>query len=152
MLAVLLVIGVCQGDPFERVFQFILAHETATYCHDGGYPSKYGISRQWYPREDIRNMTEARAREIFYKDYWQRIGADLMSDTMLAFVDMVCAVHCGQPTAILMQRDCWDAQILYEKYRHKIAQLIVDHPEQYLRFLESWMRQVTDLGVAIAKP
>jgi hypothetical protein len=151
LLLILCLVALSSADPFERVFQFILAHELATYCHDGGFPSKYGISKQWYPNEDIKHMTEARAREIYRRDYWQRIGADMMGDTMLAFVDMICAVHCGQPTAIMMQKDCWDAQGLYEKYRHKIARLIIDNPEQYIRFLEAWMQQVTDLGIAINK-
>lgn len=38
--------------------------------NDPGGETKYGICKRQYPKEDIKNLTEARAMEIYYKDYW----------------------------------------------------------------------------------
>jgi lysozyme family protein len=38
--------------------------------------SKWGISARSYPKEDIRNMTFERARDIWQKDFWQPIQGD----------------------------------------------------------------------------
>lgn len=44
--------------------------------NDAGGETKYGISKRAYPNEDIKNLTEARAKEIYRKDYWNKFGGD----------------------------------------------------------------------------
>lgn len=43
---------------------------------DPGGETKYGISKRAYPKEDIKNLTPARALEIYTRDYWERAGTD----------------------------------------------------------------------------
>ena len=38
---------------------------------DPGGATKFGIDRRSHPKEDIRNLTEARATQIYWEDYWQ---------------------------------------------------------------------------------
>ena len=40
---------------------------------DPGGLTRYGISQRAYPDEDIRALTEERAREIYREDYWNRV-------------------------------------------------------------------------------
>ena len=37
---------------------------------DKGGETKYGITKRWYPEEDIKNMSRQRANAITYRDYW----------------------------------------------------------------------------------
>lgn len=50
--------------------------------NDPGGETNFGICKKQYPNEDIKNLTEARAMEIYHKDYWapycyDSIGAHL---------------------------------------------------------------------------
>lgn len=43
---------------------------------DPGGATKFGIDKRSHPAEDIRNLTEARAIAIYWKEYWQRYGCE----------------------------------------------------------------------------
>lgn len=49
---------------FDKAFELLIGHEGGYVNHpsDPGGETKYGISKRSYPREDIRNMTLARAK------------------------------------------------------------------------------------------
>ncbi|MBI5177906.1 MAG: N-acetylmuramidase [Nitrospinae bacterium] len=51
---------------------------------DKGGATKYGISQRAYPKEDIKNLTEQRAREIYKTDYWDRIRGDEIKSQVIA--------------------------------------------------------------------
>lgn len=40
---------------------------------DGGGATKFGISQRAFPEEDIKNLTEERARELATKNYWNKL-------------------------------------------------------------------------------
>lgn len=61
--------------------------------------SKFGISAMSYPNEDIRNLTKERAKEIYFRDFWNRIHADKLPDGV-AFQAFDFAVNSGIETAI----------------------------------------------------
>lgn len=147
-LLLLLLCSAVTADPFDRVFNFILTVETADYCRDGEWESRYGISKRWYPKEDLANMTLERAKGIYRKDYWERIGANVMHDTMLALVYMVFAVHCGQPTAVAAQRDCWDKKVLFERYVDKLCRVLDADPGKK-KYTKTWMMRTAFLAAAI---
>ena len=37
---------------------------------DRGGETKYGITKRWYPKEDIKGMSRQRSNAITYRDYW----------------------------------------------------------------------------------
>ena len=43
---------------------------------DRGGETKYGIASKYYPNEDIKGMTEKRAKEIYWNDYWLKSFCD----------------------------------------------------------------------------
>lgn len=67
--------------------------------------TKYGISAMSYPGEDIRNLTLARAKELYRRDFWGPAGCDLVPDPV-KFILFTIAVHTSAPrkpvTAIKM--------------------------------------------------
>jgi lysozyme family protein len=72
---------------FEACIPFVL-HAEGGYVNDPRDPggeTKYGICKRAYPTLDIRSLTEAQAREIYFRDYWSMAhceelpaGLDLM--------------------------------------------------------------------------
>ena len=57
---------------FERAFDIVLGHEGG-YVNDPRDPggeTKYGISKRAYPKENIKELTIDRAKEIYKRDYW----------------------------------------------------------------------------------
>jgi len=65
---------------FNQAIDKTLAHEGgATFTNDAndhGGATKYGISQKAYPHVDIQNLTEVQAREIYQRDYWNRVHGD----------------------------------------------------------------------------
>ena len=51
---------------------------------DRGGATKYGISQRAYPTLDIRNLTEQQARDIYKRDYWDRILGDQIKVEIIA--------------------------------------------------------------------
>jgi len=88
---------------FNKCIGKTLAHEGgAKYTNDPtdrGGETKYGISKRSYPQEDIKNLTEERAKELYKRDYWDRIRGDDIKDEAIAFNIFDCAVNMGVRTA-----------------------------------------------------
>ena len=57
------------------------------------------LSHNSYPSEDIPNMTQARAKEIFRRDFWDRVNADRLFDGV-AWQISDFAYHSGPETAV----------------------------------------------------
>jgi lysozyme family protein len=45
---------------------------------DPGGETNWGISKRSYPSIDIRNLTRDGAKAIYYRDFWSKIGADVL--------------------------------------------------------------------------
>lgn len=92
---------------FNMAVNIILAHEGG-YVNDpkdAGGETKYGISKRAYPNENIAHLTRERAKEIYYRDYWQKIRGDkLPYGTALVLFDM--AVNMGATKAIKIAQKC----------------------------------------------
>lgn len=73
---------------FERAIVKTLAHEGGAKFtedpKDAGGATKYGISQRAYPHLDIRNLTEYQAREIYKRDYWDRVRCDDITSQLIA--------------------------------------------------------------------
>lgn len=88
---------------FNKAVNVILMHEGG-YVNDPKDPggeTKYGISKRAYPNEDIKFLTKERAKEIYYRDYWQKIRGDkLPYGSALILFDM--AVNMGVKQTVLI--------------------------------------------------
>lgn len=82
--------------------------KTIEISGDTGGLTKYGISQAAYPREDIRNLTEQRARELYKQDYWDRIGGDALTSQLVAENIFDTAVNMGVGTASKLAQLCAD--------------------------------------------
>lgn len=75
---------------------------------DKGGATKYGISQAAYPNLDIRNLTEQQARDIYQRDYWDRIGGDAINSQAVAENIFDTAVNMGVGTASKLAQLCCD--------------------------------------------
>ena len=85
-------------NNFEKAFEELIGIEGG-YVNDPtdrGGETKYGISKRAYPHLDIRNLSLADAKKIYYDDYWKASGADQMLRYDLALELFDTAVNMGQ--------------------------------------------------------
>jgi lysozyme family protein len=87
---------------FDRAIEKVLAHEGG-YSNDPDDPggeTNFGICKRSYPGEDIRNMTLARAKAIYFRDYWTAPKIDRITEERLAAKVLDLCVNVGPKQAI----------------------------------------------------
>lgn len=86
---------------FDEAFDKLIGHEGGYVNNpsDKGGETKYGISKNAYPRENIAELTLERAKAIYLHDYWGPAGCDVVPD-VLRFSLFDFAVNSSPKTAI----------------------------------------------------
>ncbi|NOZ68014.1 MAG: secretion activating protein [Deferribacteres bacterium] len=51
---------------------------------DRGGETRFGISKRWHPDVDIKNLTIERAKEIYRREYWDKLNLDLVENQRIA--------------------------------------------------------------------
>lgn len=131
-------------ENFDRAFDLLIEFEGGFVNdpNDRGGATIYGISQKAYPNEDIKNLTPARAKELYLRDYWIPAGCDELT----APWDMVVfdtAVNMGVGTAkLLAQGQCWQDVLLARAKRY--VQIVNRNPSQ-IKFLRGWMNRIITL-------
>lgn len=86
---------------FDDACDRVLGHE-GRYVNnpkDPGGETNWGISKRSYPTVDIRHLTREGAKDIYRRDFWNRINADRLCDGV-AFQLFDFAVNSGIETAV----------------------------------------------------
>ena len=91
---------------FDEIIEVVLEHEGG-YVNDPKDPggeTKYGVSKRAYPNEDIKNLTEEDAKDIYRRDYWDKHRwADLSEDLRHIYFDMCVNMGAGRATKIMQE-------------------------------------------------
>ncbi len=141
-------------DAFERAFQTVLRLEGgATYVADdaGKGPTKYGINKTANPDVDVKNLTEAQAREIYRKRYWDKIGGDALAakNPALATIAFDAAVNQGAgPANKMVAAAGGDPTKLLEMRKQRYDALVQAKPEEYGQFSKGWDTRLASLATA----
>ena len=93
---------------FDLAFKAVIGHEGGYVNHpsDPGGETKFGISKRSYPGVDIKNLTLDQAKEIYRKDFWDKLHLDELPD-VIRFDLFDAAVNSGVATAIkFLQKAC----------------------------------------------
>ena len=88
---------------FSSAIEFVLLMEGGYVFDkdDPGGETKYGISKKAYPKLDIKNLSLNKAKEIYKRDYWDRVGCEgLLFPLNLVIFDT--AVNMGVRSALKM--------------------------------------------------
>lgn len=79
-------------DQMESDKRFHKVMQKYTIFNEGGYnndpndrggKTKYGISKNTYPDEDIKNLTRERANAILHRDFWKWNGISTLPDEVV---------------------------------------------------------------------
>ena len=83
---------------FDAAIRSVLKHEGGYVNNprDPGGETNWGISKRAYPSLDIRNLTREAAIEIYRRDYWSKVPADLPDDVRWFAFDT--CVNSGEAT------------------------------------------------------
>ena len=92
---------------FNKAIDIVLMFEGG-YVNDPDDPgaeTKYGISKKAYPNLDIKELTLVQAKEIYKKDYWDRIQGDNIPDQFIANLLLDSAVNLGVKKAVKLAQE-----------------------------------------------
>ena len=122
---------------FDVAFDRLMDHEGG-YVNDPNDPggeTKYGISKRSYPDEDIQGMTKDRAKQIFRRDFWDKVNADRLHDGV-AWQAADFAYHSGPETAVrYLQRALGVADDGHWGPRSQAAAEEVSETDQIMRLI-----------------
>ena len=132
---------------FQQAITFTLKWEGGYVNHpnDPGGETNYGISKRSYPDEDIKNLTVARAMEIYNKDYWRAYNLDSVpSPLCVVLFDMFVNMR---PTTVtrLRQEAGDDWKKLIQKRKDFYGKLCMQNPKNEV-FLKGWLNRSNDLS------
>jgi lysozyme family protein len=91
---------------FDIAFERLIGHEGRYVWHpnDPGGETNWGISKRSYPNLDIKNLTEQQAKEIYKRDFWDRMRIEKLPP-LIQFDVFDCCVNSGlQRASTLLQR------------------------------------------------
>lgn len=128
------------SENFERAVAFVLRHEGGftNDNRDPGGETKFGISKRAYPHLDIKGLTEAEAKEIYRRDYWDRAGCGSLDWPLcLVHFDSCVNLGVGRATAFKAKAFNW-TDYLFLRIEHYSN---LRKPE----FLRGWINRVLDL-------
>lgn len=91
---------------FKDVLAVVLMHEGSHFTdipEDRGGPTKYGVTQEALSKyrnkpvsaEDVKNLTEAEAAEVFRMNYWNKMNLDLVKRRNIALLIMDMGVLRG---------------------------------------------------------
>ena len=141
-------------DVFENAFQTVLRLEGgAKFVADdaGKGPTKYGINQTANPDLDVKNLTEAQAREIYRKRYWDKINGDALAakNPALATIAFDAAVNQGTgPANKMVAAAGGDPAKLLEMRKQRYDALVQSKPEAYEKFSKGWDKRLASLATA----
>lgn len=132
---------------FLRMIPFLWEWEGVVFENDPDDPggaTKFGIDQRSHPKENIRKLTEARAKQIYFDEYWQANGCEARAPKLGEVYFNAC-VNCGAGRARKLLAESGgdpgaflDAQMAF--YRR-----LVDARPKSQKYLKGWGNRVTAL-------
>lgn len=120
---------------FNRVLEHVLKWEGG-YVNDPNDPggeTNYGISARAYPNLDIRSLTKDQAADIYFRDYWLKVGADKLP-TAIAICAFDCAVNQGVGRALM-----WLADIEAQGFKNNAFVFMSRRVKHYVGLKGLWL-------------
>jgi len=111
---------------------------------DPGGATKFGIDQRSHPNENIRTLTEERATEIYWNEYWQRNGCERMP-APLGEVFFNCCVNAGRGRADKIMRVAGqDAERFLDEQDDFYRRLAAQRPKSK-KYLKGWLNRTESL-------
>ena len=130
---------------FDAFIDFILEWEGG-YDNDPDDPggeTKFGIDKRSHPKEDIKNLTLTRAKQIYFEDYWQAAGIEKMP-AKLGEAVFNCRVNCGAVRVSKILEITKDASRFIEEQEAFYRRLVDARPRSQ-KYLNGWLNRTRAL-------
>lgn len=97
---------------FQRAVAAVLVSEGGygNDPNDRGGVTKFGISQRAYPGESVANLTEDRARALYWRDYWLAARCDVLPPALAVMV-FDAAVQHGVVSAVRLLQHVLNTEI-----------------------------------------
>jgi hypothetical protein len=110
---------------------------------DRGGHTKYGISQRSYPKLDISKLTVDDAKEIYFKDYWMKIGAAALPEELRG-VAFDAAINQGVGwTKRALKEAGGDVRAFIDLRRRRYEEIVAVNPSQK-KFKKGWMNRLRE--------
>ena len=149
---------------FQEALKHVLKSEGG-YSHDStdlGGETNFGITKRFYPNEDIKNITPERVAEIYYNDYWLKSNCDKLPENV-ALMHFDTAVNMGIGQASRFLQECIGVKVdgvvgaitLSKAHRADLkdysrlrltyyTKIIINKPAQ-LKYINGWYNRVLEI-------
>jgi lysozyme family protein len=104
---------------------------------DPGGETKYGISKRSYPEEDIANLTLARAKYLYARDFWGPAGCDAVPDG-IKFDLFDTAVNSGWKRAVMLLQSAVNEVVDGDLGPHTLQAVQSIDPERLIARFNGW--------------
>jgi lysozyme family protein len=149
------------GTDFASASSWVIKTEGGFVANDAGKgPTNYGINGSAYfgvaakdltdsQKNFIANLTPEKAKEIYRKNYWDKIDADKLDPKMRA-IAFDTAVNQGPEMAKrLLAAAGNDPEKLLDLRRAEYKKLIKSDPEKFAKYEKTWMNRLDKLEASI---
>lgn len=86
-------------EEFKNYFEWLIPNEGSVFEDDPDDPggaTKFGIDQRSHPNVNIRTLQRFQAQEIYWNDYWLKVGADKLKPGV---AEVVCDIGVNNGTA-----------------------------------------------------
>lgn len=157
---------------YDNAYLFLYNNEGGYQDGTGDYggETKYGISKRWFPSEDIKNLTPERAKYLLRLEFWDKLRLHELNYQPLAnhvfdmavnaggkdganYLQLAC-VFCGKDVKVdgiiglktLAAANSINGAWLTDRYRvervkHYLRQITID--KNQIPKIQSWLRRAT---------
>lgn len=139
----------------KQIIPWLIRWEGSKYENDPDDPggeTRYGIDKRSHPKEDIRNLTEERATQIYWDDYYMKYRCDHMRSPMDWVLFNAC-VNCGWKRASKLLIESQGIPSRYLKAQADFYRRLVALRPASKKYLKGWLARLNDLakttGIAV---
>jgi hypothetical protein len=136
---------------FDKMLSFVLRSEGGYVANDGGQACNKGIQQKTYDsyrtkkglsKQDVKNISDAEVKDIYYTMYYKASGADKIEDPKLALYVFDTAVNMGVSAAKkLLEKSGNDAEKFEEARINKYEAIARNNPNKS-KYLTGWKNRV----------
>jgi lysozyme family protein len=144
------------SQRFLKMIPFLWEWEGTTFENDPDDPggaTKFGIDQRSHPNENIRNLTEARAIEIYWREYWLKNDCETYPYPMGEVV-FNCGVNAGRGRVIEIQEKIGPQATANDflKEQESFYRRLAASRSTSAKYLKGWLNRIaalrTYLGIA----
>jgi lysozyme family protein len=131
---------------FDKMLPWLMQWEGEVFENDPDDPggaTKFGIDQRSHPKEDIRNLTKDRAKQIYLDEYWNKNKCEEMVFPVGEVV-FNCCVNCGAGRARQLLAQSHNALEFIENQEAFYRRLVEQRPASK-KYLKGWLARMESL-------